>query len=58
METTIPGVFAAGETRHGSIKRIAAGVGGRIYSYSVDTSISDKYLTWSYIFWLLHFLIY
>jgi thioredoxin reductase (NADPH) len=27
LETTIPGVFAAGDVRHGSIKRIAAGVG-------------------------------
>jgi thioredoxin reductase (NADPH) len=27
LETTIPGVFAAGDVCHGSIKRIAAGVG-------------------------------
>jgi thioredoxin reductase (NADPH) len=27
LETSIPGVFAAGDVRHGSIKRIAAGVG-------------------------------
>ena len=27
LETTIPGIFAAGDVRHGSIKRIAAGVG-------------------------------
>jgi thioredoxin reductase (NADPH) len=27
LETNIPGVFAAGDVRHGSIKRIAAGVG-------------------------------
>jgi thioredoxin reductase (NADPH) len=27
LETDIPGVFAAGDVRHGSIKRIAAGVG-------------------------------
>jgi len=25
--TNIPGIFAAGDVRHGSIKRIAAGVG-------------------------------
>ena len=27
LETNIPGIFAAGDVRHGSIKRIAAGVG-------------------------------
>jgi thioredoxin reductase (NADPH) len=27
LETDIPGIFAAGDVRHGSIKRIAAGVG-------------------------------
>jgi len=27
LETTIPGIFAAGDVRHGSVKRIAAGVG-------------------------------
>ena len=27
LETSIPGVFAVGDVRHGSIKRIAAGVG-------------------------------
>jgi thioredoxin reductase (NADPH) len=27
LETIIPGIFAAGDVRHGSIKRIAAGVG-------------------------------
>jgi thioredoxin reductase (NADPH) len=27
LETTLPGVFAAGDVRHGSIKRVAAGVG-------------------------------
>ena len=27
LETNIPGVFVAGDVRHGSIKRIAAGVG-------------------------------
>ena len=27
LETSIPGVFAAGDVRHGSIKRVAAGVG-------------------------------
>jgi len=27
LETIIPGIFAAGDVRHGSIKRIAAGLG-------------------------------
>ena len=27
LETIIPGIFAAGDVRHGSVKRIAAGVG-------------------------------
>ena len=28
LETSIPGIFAAGDVRHGSIKRVAASVGG------------------------------
>jgi thioredoxin reductase (NADPH) len=27
LETSVPGLFAAGDVRHGSIKRVAAGVG-------------------------------
>jgi thioredoxin reductase (NADPH) len=27
LETSVPGIFAAGDVRHGSIKRVAAGVG-------------------------------
>jgi thioredoxin reductase (NADPH) len=27
METSIPGIFAAGDVRHGSVKRVASGVG-------------------------------
>jgi thioredoxin reductase (NADPH) len=27
LETSIPGIFAAGDVRHGSVKRVAAGVG-------------------------------
>jgi len=27
LETTVPGVFAAGDVRHGSVKRVASGVG-------------------------------
>ena len=27
METSLPGVFAAGDVRHGSVKRVASAVG-------------------------------
>jgi thioredoxin reductase (NADPH) len=27
LETNVPGVFAVGDVRHGSIKRVASGVG-------------------------------
>jgi len=27
LETSIPGIFAAGDVRHGSVKRVASGVG-------------------------------
>jgi thioredoxin reductase (NADPH) len=27
LESSVPGIFAAGDVRHGSIKRVAAGVG-------------------------------
>jgi thioredoxin reductase (NADPH) len=27
LETSVPGVFAVGDVRHGSLKRVAAGVG-------------------------------
>jgi thioredoxin reductase (NADPH) len=29
LETSLPGVFCAGDVRHGSIKRVASGVGER-----------------------------
>jgi len=28
LETSAPGVFAAGDVRHGSVKRVASAVGG------------------------------
>jgi thioredoxin reductase (NADPH) len=27
LETSVPGIFAVGDVRHGSVKRVAAGVG-------------------------------
>jgi thioredoxin reductase (NADPH) len=27
LETSVPGIFAVGDVRHGSIKRVASGVG-------------------------------
>jgi len=27
LESSVPGIFVAGDVRHGSIKRVAAGVG-------------------------------
>jgi thioredoxin reductase (NADPH) len=41
LETNIPGIFAAGDVRHGSIKRIAAGVG----EGSTAIQLIHQYLT-------------
>jgi thioredoxin reductase (NADPH) len=41
LETSIPGIFAAGDVRHGSIKRIAAGVG----EGSTAIQLIHQYLT-------------
>jgi thioredoxin reductase (NADPH) len=41
LETNIPGIFAAGDIRHGSIKRIAAGVG----EGSTSIQLIHQYLT-------------
>jgi thioredoxin reductase (NADPH) len=41
LETSIPGIFAAGDVRHGSIKRIAAGVG----EGSIAIQLIHQYLT-------------
>jgi len=27
LETSVPGIFVAGDARHGSVKRVASGVG-------------------------------
>jgi thioredoxin reductase (NADPH) len=42
LETSLPGVFAAGDVRHGSAKRVAAGVGeGSIAIQSVHRYLTD-----------------
>jgi thioredoxin reductase (NADPH) len=43
FETSIPGVFAAGDVRHGSMKRVAAAVGeGASAVHSVHTAIRSR----------------
>ena len=45
--TSVPGIFAAGDVRHGSVKRVAAGVGEGatavqfIHEY-LDSNLSDR----------------
>jgi thioredoxin reductase (NADPH) len=42
LETSVPGIFAAGDVRHGSIKRVAAGVGeGSIAIAFVHEHLAD-----------------
>jgi thioredoxin reductase (NADPH) len=41
LETSVPGLFAAGDVRSGSIKRVAAGVG----EGGVAVSLIHRYLT-------------
>ena len=42
LETSVPGIFAAGDVRHGSIKRVAAGVGeGSIAIAFVHAHLAD-----------------
>jgi thioredoxin reductase (NADPH) len=41
LETSVPGIFAAGDVRHGSIKRITAGVG----EGSTAIQLIHQYLT-------------
>lgn len=46
LETNIPGIFAAGDVRHGSIKRVAAGVGegsmSIAFAHQYLASLTDK----------------
>ena len=40
LETSVPGIFVAGDVRHGSVKRVAAGVG----EGSTSVSFIHQYL--------------
>ena len=40
LETSVPGVFAAGDVRHGSVKRVASGVG----SGAIAVALVHQYL--------------
>jgi thioredoxin reductase (NADPH) len=43
METSVPGVFAAGDVRHGSTKRVASAVGeGSIVIRLVHTYLEES----------------
>jgi thioredoxin reductase (NADPH) len=45
LETSLPGVFAAGDVRHGSVKRVASAVGeGSIAVQLVHTLLGDREL--------------
>src|SRR3989454_12841512 len=41
LETNVPGIFAVGDVRHGSIKRVASGVG----EGSVAVQVIHQYLS-------------
>ena len=41
METSVPGIFAAGDVRHGSVKRVASGVG----EGSISVQFIHQYLS-------------
>ena len=38
LETSVPGVFAAGDVRHGSVKRVAAAVGEGSVAVTLSTA--------------------
>ncbi len=40
-ETSVPGIFAAGDVRHGSVKRVASGVG----EGSIAVQFTHQYLS-------------
>jgi thioredoxin reductase (NADPH) len=41
VESSVPGVFAAGDVRHGSVKRVASGVG----EGSIAVQFTHQYLS-------------
>jgi thioredoxin reductase (NADPH) len=43
LETSIPGVFAAGDARHGSVKRVAAAVGEGATAVQLVHRLLDEY---------------
>jgi thioredoxin reductase (NADPH) len=45
LETNVPGVFAAGDVRHASIKRVASGVG----EGAIAVSFVHQYLNQDHI---------
>ena len=45
LETNVPGVFAAGDVRHASIKRVASGVG----EGAIAVSFVHQYLSQDHI---------
>jgi thioredoxin reductase (NADPH) len=44
-ETSVPGVFAVGDVRHGSVKRVASAVGAGSIASSSPTSSSPRAAT-------------
>ena len=42
LETNVPGIFAAGDVRHGSIKRVATGVGEGSIAVQLNTPIFER----------------
>jgi hypothetical protein len=42
LETNVPGIFVVGDVRHGSVKRVASGVGEGSVAISLRTSISQQ----------------
>ena len=42
LETNVPGLFAVGDVRHGSVKRVASGSGRGICGRAVHSSVSEQ----------------
>jgi thioredoxin reductase (NADPH) len=55
LETNVPGVFVAGDVRHGSVKRVASGVGeGSIAIQFVHQYLANKWAMGSESWWDRH----